>query len=227
MLVEPQKPETPRPTSEEELTTRGLLPDEEKRKQELLEKKAKKEKHHERLSKAEDKELEALLTIEKLEHERMAAIHKLSETADTYGRKEITRIKREITDQVKELHADEQTVTAGIFKIYKKGMGELDKETKAAMQRIQEQHNTMLKQLTDKRDADVRDVRDGYRKQYDEREAQMSADTNQVSDLVAAFIADIQELELEQLKELATAGITQVGGQGKDKDYLVVPGTEK
>jgi hypothetical protein len=222
MQAEQQTEEAPQPREE----PRGLLPEEEQRKQELLAKQAKKAQRHEKLTKAEDKELEALLTIERLEQERQAAIHRLSSTADTYGRKEIGRIKREVTDQVKELHADEQATTAGIMKIYRKGMAELDKETKAAMQRIQEQHNKMLQAIKNERDKDERAVREGYRKQYEELESQMDADTNQVSDLVASFILDIKDLELEQLQELLRSGIVQIGG-GKERDYLVVPGTEK
>lgn len=214
------------PQPDEELSTRGLLPDEEKRKQELLAKQAKKEKHREKLTKAETKELEALLTIESLEKERQAAIHRLSSGADTYGRKEIGRIKREITDQVKELHQDEQTVVDGIMKIYRKGVADADKTLRRTMQKMQEDHNKLLKQFKDKRDEDERDVRAGYRKQYEELELQMNADTDQVANLVASFVQDIKELELGQLQELLKAGIIQIGG-GKERDYLVVPGTEK
>lgn len=228
MQAEQQKTEeAPRPTPEEELTTRGLLPDEEERHKELLAKKAQKEKRHEKLSKADARELDALTTIKQLEYDRQAAIHKLSETADKFGRKKIGAIRRDVTGQVKALSDAEHTEAAGIKKIYTKGQAEMVKEMKAAMQRVQETHNKALADLQAQRELDEEEVRQRYRKQYDGHEAQMKADEDEASALVADFIRDIQELELEQLQELVKTGIVQVGGNRKNRDYLVVPGAEK
>lgn len=226
MQVEEQNTEgAQQPTPEEE--TRGLLPKEEERKKELVAKKAQKEKRHERLTKVEAKELEALLTIEKLEYDRQAAIHKLSETADTFGRRAIGQIKRTVTDQVKQLHVDEKTETAGIFKIYRRGMAEADKELKTTMQKIQERHNELLGKFKRERDKDEGEIRARYRKEYDGHEAQMTADMDEVAALVSDFLRDIRGMELEPLQELLRAGIVQVGGNDKNRDYLVVPGSDK
>jgi hypothetical protein len=192
------------------------------RKEVLLKKKA---KNHDKLPPSEQRELDAILAEEALAHEHGALIHKLSESADKYGRKQIGAIKKEITSRVGDLHAQERVEVDGVLKIYRKGMADADKELKATMQKIQEQHNKLLAEFKSERDKDENVVRSGYREKYDEAELEMDDECEKVHTLVASFIEDIQQLSIEQLRELNTAGIVQVTG-GKNRDYLVVPGTK-
>lgn len=214
-------------STEEEIQVpphRGLDEKEQERKKALQ---AKKAKAHDRLPAKEDEELTALLQVEKQEHDRQAAIHKLIEQADKYGRKEIGRVRKEITDRVKALHEDERTELAGVEQIYRKSRTDMEKEMKAAMQRIQEQHNQMMGELQAGHDKDVAAVRDRYRDGYKTAEVDIDTEIDRVASLVTSFNDMVQGLELPQLQKLQAEGILQLNGNSKGGDFLVVPGSGK
>lgn len=220
MQTEEQKPkEEP---VEEEWTGRGLSPKQQELKQKLQRKKDK--DYNKKLPKAEQTQLDELLAVEKAEHDRQAAIHRLSSAADTYGRKEVARIRREVTDRVKKLDQEEKTEVAGVQKIYQKGRAEMEREMKAAMRRVQEQHNKAMAELKAEEEKDLAEVRTRYKSGYDQASDEINAGVDSVTQEVAGFVADIQELELEQLQKLQTDGILQNGSR-KSATFIVVPGT--
>jgi hypothetical protein len=227
MQTEEQKtkeaPKAPEPV-EEEWTGRGLSPKQQERKTELLAKKAAREKRHEKPTKADQKELDELLAVEKAEHDRQAIIHKLASNADTYGRKEVARIRRTVTDRVKQIHQEETVEISGITKIYKEGRADLEREMKAAMQRVQEQHNKAMANLKAEEEKDLAEVRARYKSGYDQASEEIDSGTDAVAQEVSSFVADIQELELEQLQALQNDGILQNGSR-KSATFIVVPGT--
>jgi len=218
--TEEQKPPEEAP-AEEAWEGRGLSPKQEEQKQKLLRKRER--DPNKKLPKAFQKELDELLAIEKAEYDRQAAIHRLSSDADTYGRKEIGRIKREVTDRVKKLNQEETTEVSGILKIYKKSRGEMEREMKAAMQRVQEQHNKVMAELKAEEEKDLAEARARYKGGYDQASSDIEHGTNAVTTEVAEFIRDIQGLELPQLQTLLTDGILQNGSR-KSATFIVVPG---
>jgi hypothetical protein len=207
---------------EEKWEGRGLSPKQQEQKDKLQRKKDR--DPNKGLPKALQKELDELLAIEKAERDRQGIIHKLASSADTYGRKEIGRIKRAVTDRVKKIGEDESTETAGVRKIYKKGRADLEREMKAAMQRVQEQHNAAMKTMAEEEEKDLAEVRARYKAGYDQAREEIDTGTDAVAREVSSFVADIQELELEQLQKLQAEGILQNGNR-KSASFIVVPGS--
>lgn len=205
----------------EEWTGRGLSPKQMEQKQKLQQQKAR--DPNKKLPKAFVEKLDELLAIEKAEYDRQAAIHKLSSAADTYGRKETARIRRAVTDRVKEINKKERVEVGGIQKIYKKGRAELEKGMKAAMRRVQEQHNKAMAEMEAEEEKNLAEVRGRFKEGYDQASSDIECDTNAVAITVATFIEDIQDLELEQLQVLETDGVLQ-NGSNENATFIVVPG---
>jgi len=222
MLVEPEAQEevqdVPPPPR------RGLDEKEQARKKELQTKKA---KAYDKLPKKEEEELVELLAVEKAEHDRQAAIHRLTEGADKYGRKTIGQVQREVTDRVKSFNEDEKTEIAGVMAIYTKGRKDVEKETKAAMQRIQEQHNETMAALQKNYERDTEEVRSRYRTQYLEAENELTTRVEQIANQVGAFSEEIKNLDLPQLETLLKDGILPHSPDPNTEDFLVVPGSGK
>lgn len=203
---------------------RGLTEKEQERKKELQ---AKKAKAHDKLPEKEDKELGTLLQVEKDEHARQAAIHRLTEAADKYGRKTIGQIQREVTDRVKSFSEDEKTEIAGVNQIYTTGRKDIEKETKTAMQRIQEHHNEVLADLQKAFDRDAAEVRERYRLNFLEAETELNTRMEEIANQVGAFSEEIKALELPQLETLLKDGILSYSSSPGTEGFLVVPGAGK
>jgi len=208
--AEPTTTETPQ---------RGLLPKQAERLVELQAKATKKERHKEELPAREALELKKLEAVDGAEKSRQGLIHRLAEAADKFGRKEITVITRAVTDQVKVINTEETTEIGGLQRIYSKGEADMEREMRAAMQRIQESHNKAIKDLSDNFDKDSASVRAIYKGRYDDASALLKERTEGSSELVAHFISAVQGLEVEQLETLRKDGVLQIG-----EEFLVVPG---
>jgi len=223
VLTEPVQNET----TEEELPPpprRGLTEKEQERKKELQTKKA---KAHDKLPKKEEEELVELLAAEKAEHDRQAAIHRLTEAADKYGRKTIGQVQREVTDRVKVFGEDEKKEIAGVNQIYASGRKEMEKETKAAMQKIQERHNEGMAALQRSLEESAAEVRERYRGHFIVAEAELNRRTEEIANQIGSFTEEIKALELPQLETLLKDGLLPYSSSPGTEGFLVVPGAGK
>lgn len=191
------------------------------RKTELMRKKA---KDHDRLPPAEEKELQEILAAEALEKRKGAALHKLTEQADKYGRKRIGEVKRKITDQVADFSTAKGMDTNAILTDFSNAMKDLDRGTKKAMQEIQEAHNRAKKELEGKKEQSLQEINGKYKSKYEEAELEMESQMEEVGAQVDDFQMVIRTLTLEQLEELVKTGVVEVTSEGKGADYITVPG---
>ena len=200
---------------------------EKSRKEILLSTQAQKKRRGENLNKAEQKELDAILEEEKLEHERGAIVHKLTESVTKYQRKESGRIRREVTDRVKGFSGQESSEITQV-------KAAINGERKAAKKAVDEAVKALHKDLKvaletlDKRESEeTAAVSAKYRSQYDEAAHQIEHDVGNVETMVRFFKDGIQNLTLEQLRVLQKDGVVEVGKVDGQPDYLVMPGSEK
>jgi len=191
------------------------------RKTELLRKKA---REHDRLPPAEEKELQGILAAEALEKRKGAALHKLSERADKHGRKRIGEIKRKITDQVASFSTAKGMDINVVTTDFNSAVRELDRNTKKAMQEIQETHNRARKELEAQKEKSLQEISDKYKSKYEEAELEMESQIEEVGGVVDDFQVSIQSLTLEQLEELEKSGVVEITAEGKGADFITVPG---
>jgi hypothetical protein len=192
---------------------------EESRKDFLLKKKAKNRDH---LPPALQQELDEILAEEKAIHDRAALLHTLSQDADTWGRKEIGRIRKEVTNLVKKIKVEETIEVSGIMKEYKENRSKIEKTMRNAMRAVQEAHNTAMEELTREEDASLKEARSRFSGAYAEAEAEISDRVEQTLSLIDDFTSSLPALTLDQLTELSISGVAQV----KKGDFLVIPGAE-
>lgn len=192
----------------------------ESRKEILLRKKA---KNHDHLPPALQEELDEILAKEKAQHDHAALIHTLTKNADTWGRKEIGSIKREVTDRVRVFGSQESEEVKQQHGFYRRDKKEAERIAKKAMQGIQEKLNATLKKLDEENAARVAEIHEKYKGQYQEAETEISDRVDQALALVGDFTTALPALTLDQLKELSNTGVLQVG----EGDFLVLPGAEQ
>lgn len=192
----------------------------ESRKEFLLRKKA---KNHDHLPPALQEELDEILAQEKAEHDHAALVHKLVSSADTWGRKEINTIKREVTDRVRVFGSKDSEETKKQLQVYQRAKKEIEQKAKREMQDVQERLNAALAKLRSENDEAVAQIREKYHGQYRVAEAEITERVDRTLSLVADFTAVVPSLTLEQLEELSSTGILQVG----EGDFLVTPGAER
>jgi hypothetical protein len=197
------------------------------RKDELLAKKAHAERKHSKLTKAEQKELDEILEQEKLERERGAIIHKLSEAATKYERKEGGKIRREVTDRVKVFSKDEDRELGEVRTAIKAERKAAKKAVDDAVQALQSDLKKAMTALDAKEHQEVTEVQAKYRTQYDDASSQIEHDIRNVEATVRYFKDELQHLTLDQLRTLQKDGVVEVGKVKGNPDYLVAPGTEQ
>lgn len=190
------------------------------RKDELLAKKADRERKFSKLSSDEQEELDALLEEEKLEKEHGALVHKLTEAADTYGRKTVARIRREVTDKVAAFSAEEKLELGGIHRKYANKRSNAEREMRKAMKKIQEEHARNLGDLDAQQDKETEAVKHKYSGQYRAASAELKERVDEVTHKVAAFSEDIPHISLEKLRELEKNGTVTCDEDGS----ISVPG---
>lgn len=222
MQTEEQKSEAPaeKPPEKPEKPERS-------RKEELLMKQSLSKRRGDKLTKAEQKELEAILEEEKLEHERGAIIHKLTESALKYQRKESGKIKREVTDRVREFSGQESAELAQVRKAIKEERKTAQKAVDEAIAALQKDLKAALSALDKKEAEETAEVQAKYRSQYDDAAAQIEHDVTNVETTIRLFKDDVQNLTLDQLRTLQKDGVVEVGKVKGQPDYLVAPGTDK
>lgn len=180
-----------------------------------------------KVTKAEKEWLEDYEAAQEYERERQAAIYKLTEAADKYGRKQLNVIKREASTRVGRFSKEEAALLAKSRQEWEEKLDAARKCNREEMQRLQEAHQKELSSIEEASDVDLTQIHDRFKCQYEEAEGELKARSQQLQDGIGAYSEAIKGLELEHLRELLKNGHVEVDMGNEQVLRISFPGAPK
>lgn len=165
---------------------------------------------HKRTKKQKDK-LAALVAEKKAEEHRGALVHKLVERADKWGRREIRKVRRAVTDEVSIFSKEEAGEVRAESESYAAKLRNSKKGAAAEMQMIQVRLNDDLALLTQDHNEAAEAIRGQFRERYRRAEDDIDFRAEEIALTVGYFTEFLADLTAEQLEELHKEGTLQVG----------------
>jgi hypothetical protein len=162
-------------------------------------------------------EFERLLAIER---KHGALLSKVTEQAITFKNRECNKVRRRITDKVKELGPREHEGIQGFMQLKKRELKDLDLMERKVAKRIKDRFDKRRAEIISRRDKDISDARAGVQEQYKEFEQELSDSLAELDQAVTDFLDAIQVLGDEQLEKLLKGDPVALDGG----DYIVLPG---
>lgn len=158
----------------------------------------------------EKKKLREIEREEAEEKKRGALIHNMASDADKWGRKQISSIRRTVTEKVKAFSDAKKVETDSSLRTYRAAVKDLDKQTRAEMQRIQEAHNVALNKIREEQSNREERINGQYAGLFKEAEEELENEAANISNLVGGFTASLGSMTIEQLETLSSEGFVEV-----------------
>lgn len=174
-------------------------------------------KDHKR-TKKESLQLVAIAEEEAAEKTHGALIHRLTERADKWGRKQIATITREVTDEVAKIGPEESARMLSQHTSHRAKIADARAWAKAEMARIQSDLTTRVQNIDAEAIVAEEAIRAEFKPRYDQASWDIKDRSNDVTNTVGDFTQVLATLTTEQLEELQNDGTTQVGD-----DCIAVP----
>jgi len=196
-------------------------PPEEKKVDRKTELVAKKAKNHDRLPPAEEKELAEILAAEAVLERRGALIYKLRERAEKVARKEETRLRRKITDNVAKFGAERTEKVKSTMNTCRAVMKDIERVTESAIQELRETFNRNKKMLEEERDRELAEINKHYTDLFTQAELELETVASENQQHVSEFKMLLEGLPLEQLEELEKGKAVKIS-EGGTPEYIAL-----
>lgn len=165
------------------------------------------------LTQDERKALQKILKEEQDESRIAAAIARLTDNADRWGRKRIAVVTRVVTDDVVRFSKEEKDLLSTASATATKQAQGVRAQAEAEMKRLQKKlHNDLAALVKDREDV-VNDIRNNFRPQYASAENRLKQATSDVSAQVGTYTELLRELEFPELEKLLKGETITIRGK--------------